>query len=148
MKSHFLQHFNYDAWANEKIAQSILEKPIENQKIILLFSHLLAAQKVWLNRCLGDEISVNLWESDENWNNLRLDNQKEWKNYVQSLEENDFEQIISYQTSTGIPFKTALKDIFTHLINHGTYHRGQIIQLLKEERDIVPATDFILFDRV
>lgn len=147
MKSHFLQLFDYDAWANAKVAECILEKPIDNQKIILLFSHLLAAQKTWLNRCLGKETPIKLWESDENWNNLRLRNQREWKDYIQSLNYNDFEQILSYQTSTGIPFKTALKDIFTHLINHGTYHRGQIIQLLKEERDSVPATDFIFWIR-
>lgn len=147
MKSHFLKLFDYDAWANEKVAECILEKPIENQKIILLFSHLLAAQKTWLNRCLGNESQVKLWEMEKDWNHLRLANQQEWINYIQSLNEEDFEQILSYQTSTGIPFKTALKDIFTHLINHGTYHRGQIIQLLKEERDSVPATDFILFVR-
>lgn len=70
-----------------------------------------------------------------------------WENFIQTLDPTDFDQMISYQTSNGISFETALKDILTHLINHGTYHRGQIIQLLKEERAEVPSTDFILFVR-
>ena len=61
MKSHFLNLFQYDAWANDLVLQSIKEKSIQNQKIELLFSHLLTAQKIWLDRCINEHKDFELW---------------------------------------------------------------------------------------
>ncbi|MEO5911871.1 MAG: DinB family protein [Pelobium sp.] len=147
MKSYFLNLLAYDNWANQQVWLSISEKPLINPKIELLFSHLLSAQKIWLNRCIQQNESVTLWETKSELNNLMLTNQQGLLNYLESLENSDFDSVIAYQNTKGQPFKTSLKDILTHLFNHGTYHRGQIVQLLKAEREIVPSTDYIVFVR-
>lgn len=74
-------------------------------------------------------------------------NHERWKAFLEKLEDGDFAKIINYQTTSSVAFQTKLNDILTHLINHGTYHRGQIVQLLKNERETLPATDYILWVR-
>ena len=38
----------------------------------------------------------------------------------------EFDTVISYTDHQGNPFKNPVRDILFHIINHGTYHRGQI----------------------
>ena len=147
MKNHFLNLFQYDAWANGLILQSIEEKSIQNQKIELLFSHLLIAQKVWLNRCINKDEDFELWSMKQDLVDFLNQNTLDWLNYLESLENSSFENSINYQNTKGQEFNTLLKDILIHIVNHGTYHRGQIIQLLKEERITVPQTDYIFWVR-
>jgi uncharacterized damage-inducible protein DinB len=147
MKSRFQNLFKYDAWANQLIWESIAQKPILNPKIETLFSHLLSAQKVWLNRCTNQAVMVNIWETTTNTKELMEQNNQQWQDFLDKLNDTDFDQIITYQNFSGIQFETKLSDILTHLINHGTYHRGQIVQLIKPEREILPQTDYILWAR-
>ena len=147
MKSHFLNLFRYDAWANDLVLHSIKEMSIQNQKIELLFSHLLIAQKVWLNRCINKHKDFELWSIKQDLADFLNQNTVGWLNYLGILEDASFQNFISYQNTKGQEFNTLLKDILIHLVNHGTYHRGQIIQLLKEERTTVPQTDYIYWVR-
>ena len=147
MKHHFLNLFQYDAWANGLILQSIEEKSIQNQKIELLFSHLLIAQKVWLNRCINKHEDFELWSIKQGLADFLYQNTTDWLNYLESLEDKSFENSINYQNTKRQEFNTLLKDILIHIVNHSTYHRGQIIQLLKEERKTVPQTDYIFWVR-
>ena len=130
MKSHFLNLFQYDAWANDLVLQSIKEKSIQNQKIELLFSHLLIAQKIWLNRCINKHEDLKLWSIKQDLADFLNQNTVGWLNYLRILEDASFENFISYQNTKRQKFNTLLKDIFIYSVNHGTYHRGQIIQLL------------------
>ena len=147
MKSHFLHLFEYDYWANQQVWKSVVEKPLTNPKIANLFSHLLSAQRIWLNRCQHVSEIIPLWDTKLDLENLMVVNHERWKAFLEKLEDGDFAKIINYQTTSGVAFQTKLNDILTHLINHGTYHRGQIVQLLKNERETLPATDYILWVR-
>jgi uncharacterized damage-inducible protein DinB len=64
--------------------------------------------------------------------------------FLDSVE--DFETIVSYQTTEGTPFSNQLNHVLTHLINHSTYHRGQITNSLKGKIKLV-STDFVFFLR-
>jgi uncharacterized damage-inducible protein DinB len=147
MKSHFLHLFEYDYWANQQVWQSMVKKSLSNPKIENLFSHLLSAQGIWLNRCIEVSEILPLWDTQSDLKNFIITNHKAWIAFLEKLEDSDFEKIITYFTTSGVAFQTKLKDILTHLINHGTYHRGQIVQLLKNEREILPVSDYILWVR-
>ncbi|MBU0696764.1 MAG: DinB family protein [Bacteroidetes bacterium] len=147
MKSHFLPLFEYDYWANQQVWRSISQKPLNNPKIENLFSHVLSAQKIWLNRCTKIIETIPLWDTQSDLANLMESNHEAWLAFLNQTEDHDFEQIIPYQTSTGVAYQSKIKDILTHLINHGTYHRGQMVLLLKPERETLPLTDFIFWVR-
>jgi hypothetical protein len=52
MKTYFITLFNYDRYANGLILTAIIDAG-EPEKPVQLMSHLLAAQQIWYNRCLG-----------------------------------------------------------------------------------------------
>ncbi len=147
MRDHFMQLFEYDAWANAQVLECMELAPLENPKIELLFSHILNAQKIWLARCLDTGQQIDTWVLNKDLKGLMIENVEGMKNYFQKLNDGDFEQTVTYKNSKGVSFENCLKDILTHLVNHGTYHRGQIVQLLKAERAKVPMTDYIFWRR-
>jgi uncharacterized damage-inducible protein DinB len=54
---------------------------------------------------------------------------------------------VEYQNFAGQKFSSLLSDIITHVVNHGTYHRGQIARIIRESGVQPPSTDYIVFAR-
>jgi uncharacterized damage-inducible protein DinB len=147
MKDYFKQLFQYDKWANECLLDKFEHQFPLNQRIYELFSHMLSAERVWLDRVLGLPQSVAVWaerlpeeikEDTENYN-------AGWLDFIDSLAPDDFEKNVHYVNSQGNAFDMRLVDIITHVINHGTHHRGNIIILMKEEGYVLPDIDFFIY---
>jgi len=150
MKTYFKQLFDYDLYTNNLLLDAMASAG-NPQETVKLMAHLFGAQQVWLSRCSNDPtIGTTIWPD---WQAGKLkqiaqDNHAKYIAYLDSLNADAFEQIITYKTSKGVPFETKLVDILTHVINHGTHHRGQIGQLLKfAGAEQLPGTDYILFVR-
>lgn len=54
---------------------------------------------------------------------------------------------IGYKTSKGDAFQNTVKDILFHIINHSTYHRGQIAANCKEYGIEPLMSDYIFYKR-
>ena len=55
---------------------------------------------------------------------------------------------IDYRNMAGFEFKNTVAQIATHVVNHGTYHRGQLRGLAQAEGlEAFPETDLIGFYR-
>ncbi|SDD28027.1 Uncharacterized damage-inducible protein DinB (forms a four-helix bundle) [Mucilaginibacter pineti] len=151
MKTHFIKMLNYDYFANKLLLQAIVESKIQHRPIQLM-AHLLMAERRWLDRCNEIEPYPNdLWPTDfttERLAHLIEEYHEEWINFVDKLNDNDFDKIISYQNSAGESYQTQLSDIITHLINHGTHTRAQAGQQLKlAGAQTLPITDYSYYLR-
>jgi uncharacterized damage-inducible protein DinB len=150
MKAYFTQLFDYDRFANILILETILTAH-EPQKPVQLMAHLLAAQQVWLSRCKGEPaIGGALWPDwpSDQLEQMINDNHRAWINYLNTLNEDDFDKLISYKTFKGMPFENKLVDVLAHVINHGTHHRAQAGQQLKFAGvEKLPITDYIFYIR-
>jgi len=152
MKTHFLKLFDYDRYANNLIYE-VMVKAGSPFKAKQLMAHLLTAQQIWLNRCMDlPPVAKPLWISEDKAIELSDqwigDNHRAWASYLNGLNDSDFEGIIAYKTLSGVSYSNLLRDICTHVINHGTHHRAQIGQCLKAEGvENLPLTDFIAFVR-
>lgn len=151
MKNYFINLFNYDRFAGELILKIITEAG-NPDKPVQLFAHTLAAQQIWLSRCLGLPFNGVLWpELGQKFDNLGetlADNHQRWVSYLEGLNDGDFKTTIGYHNLQGQPFETNVTDIITQVINHGTHHRAQIGQLLKfAGTENLPNTDYISFTR-
>ena len=150
MKEHFINLLKYDRFANDLIAETII-KANNPEKPVKLMAHLLAAQQVWHNRCLGLPQTVSVlwpdWPADA-LAGIIAANSAGWLNYAEGLNLVDFDRIISYKTLKGDSYENKLSDILTHLINHGTHHRAQAGQhLIAAGIEPLPMTDYIFFVR-
>lgn len=151
MKDFFLRLFNYDRFCNETMLD-VLVKSNQPASAMRLMAHLLAAQQVWFNRCNGlPPFTGALWQDNgkiEEFAGTIKKNSTEWVRYLENLNPDDFEEIVSYKNMKGEPFESMLSDILMHIINHGTHHRAQIGQHLRLAGvENLPVTDYIAYTR-
>lgn len=147
MRSQFLRLFDYNLWANQKFVKVLEQEVFVNSKILTLLSHIANAQKIWLDRVNGSTDQTPVWETHHlsEATDLLLRGSEDWLLMIK--DRNDFGEMITYRNSKGVLYASSVSDIFTHVANHGTHHRGQIATLLRAEEITPPASDFIFFTR-
>jgi uncharacterized damage-inducible protein DinB len=150
MKDYFLHIFEYNKWANNLINKSLKENKISGEKIFTLFSHIIIAQILWLNR-----IKKEPYEFKDFWSRLSPGKMEvlykrsnsDWISFITTHSEEDLRKTCSYVNSKGNNCSNTMAQIITHVINHSTYHRAQIALLLRTEGINPPLTDYIAFFR-
>jgi len=148
-KSYFIHLFKYNDWATRQTVESIMNLKKKNKKTEELLSHIISAQKIWLHRILGKDINIDPWQklTEEEWIPQSTPLTADWINLLEGLKGKDFERRIEYTNSKGKKFANTLKDIIVHVINHSTYHRAQIAQLVRQSGGEPAKTDYIIYQR-
>lgn len=149
MKEYFTRLYQYNEWANKRVLQAMERQHVTDEKTLLLFSHLLSAHFLWLHRIKGlPPPDVKLWEgySLARLRELAEEGSRQWNLFV--AEGVSFNRILKYRNYAGDYYETNVEQIMIHLVNHGTYHRGQIASLMRQNGLEPINTDFITYDRV
>lgn len=150
MIAHFTDLYNYNQWANERIIEALQRAKGGNNRCLQLMTHILSAQQAWLQRINGTPRTVALWDILPLTELVPLfaENHQHWRDFWQSFENDHFAKEISYTNSQGKAYLNNIKDIVTHAVNHATYHRAQINQLLRQNGYEPILTDYIAYRRV
>ncbi len=146
----FITLFRYNHWASARVLETMQSADGEPTRAVELFSHLLRAQDVWYGRVEGtDHADLDLWATDAlpACADRLNDSARRWQMVFDERTGSDLDQPVSYTNSKGIAFETPLRDILTHVVNHGTHHRAQIALVLREAGVAPPATDYIFYVR-
>jgi uncharacterized damage-inducible protein DinB len=144
-KKHFNSLLEYNYWANDKVAASIRDNNLSSGKPIELYSHILNAEVICLNRAkeiTNYEFKPFLVRSIEECDEVIKSTNIEWNKFIKSLPENDFEKLIKYKNIRNEDTIIKIWEIIIHMINHSTYHRGQIAASLRSMNIQPPVTDF------
>ena len=150
MKKHFKDLFKYNNWANEKLFIILKEEAIADEKILQLLGHTLTAQIVWYNRVKEIPSSAfPLWENRtlEELQDLLDQSSECWIKYMDEHRFDTFEEMIFYKNTKGKRYESTIREIITHVVNHGTHHRGQIVFRLRELGFEPPSLDYIFYCR-
>ncbi len=161
MKQLLQQYSAYNLWVNkillEKIAQipkEILDKDMGSSfgSIYKTLVHLMEVESIWWQRLqLHEHVQWPGKDLDDNFGELSqqlLSLSKQWNEWVIQANEINITHVFGYQNSKKEFFKQPVYEMLLHLFNHQTYHRGQIITMLRQNGvDKIPATDFIVFSR-
>ena len=151
MKDYFLRLNEYNIWANNNTAESIRNTVDLDSKALELFSHILIAQTIWLDRISQNRISFEspwIKLSTEELEPLSQKSYNDWKNYLENIGEAEFSKFVEYKNVKGNTFINKLSDIIAHVFNHSSYHRGQIAQHVNKSNGKPAITDFIAFARL
>lgn len=146
MKEYFQRLFAHEYWANLKVLETFLEARQAPDRAHEIISHMAAAQKIWIERINGTSSDTKVWEIFEK-EALQGLFDANYRALTQILEKEDFSRMVAYQNSRGEYFNSTLSDMLTHLALHASYHRGQVILLIKGQVDKLPATDYIFYYR-
>ena len=149
MKRYFLKLYQYNAWANKRVLDNLVRQQVNDEKILSLMGHIVAAQFLWLHRIKGlPPPDVKLW-GEYKLDLLTAMAKKagnQWLEFVESTD--DFNREMTYRNYTGDPYTNNVEMIMIHLVNHSSYHRAQIAMLLRQKGFEPVNTDFITYDRV
>lgn len=114
-------------------------------------AHLVAAEWVWLERWRGHSPSPDeakqfapetfptLAAIEGRWRAV----ERGVRDYVVTLEEPALAQPLTYLNLKGERFSYARWQALFHLVNHQTYHRGQITTLLRQLGAAAPQIDYL-----
>lgn len=147
MKKYFLDLFEYNNWANDKILLTLqkYDGKINNARPIILFGHIISFQETWLERVLGrSSYNIYLWDeySIPELFILSENNHKDWIKFLNKLNNEKFEKKISInKLESQNPIR--VMDVLNNVLFHSNYHRGQINQILKSQGVTPPTIDFI-----
>ena len=155
------KHMLYNAWANQKTAQilaTVDEKALDAElkssfpTIRKTLMHIWDAQQIWFLRLQGE--SATKWPSQdftgstEELLKLFVQNSEDFATFVASKDRNYLDSSIAYKNMKGIEFTSVVDEMLFHVVNHGTFHRGQILTMLRElGYSSFPSQDLISFLR-
>jgi uncharacterized damage-inducible protein DinB len=145
----FLRMFAYDSWANRECIAAMRKAEPVPADLLSRLGHILAAQKLWLERILKHPQSLPVWPTATLEDCALLEDEMSlaWRNYLTRLG-NQFapgslDDQVEYRNSKGEAWSSCVEDILMHVLFHSNYHRGQIA-LQMRAAGLEPAyTDFI-----
>jgi uncharacterized damage-inducible protein DinB len=143
----FKELFEYSHHFNQRLATVFTEQSTQtSEKSVKLFNHILNAHQVWNSRIIKDQNSFGVWDMHPVHELKEIDH----SNYINSihiLDQSDLNSSIKYTNFKGEAYTNSLRDILFHVINHSTYHRGQIATEFKQNGIEPLVTDYIFYKR-
>ncbi len=153
--------YSYNTWANEEVRQSIrgLTPEIFVQDLRTSYrsirgtvTHLASAEWIWLERWEGSSPARMLQEeqfatveiASSRWSAIDQD----ISDFVNRMKESDLGTTFFFTTTEGKKLSGILWQNLQHVVNHSTYHRGQIATLLRQVGQTPQATDLIKYYRL
>lgn len=147
---------DYSRWATEQVldACSVLsEEELERDLKTSYTSvqgtlvHLFQSDRIWLSRLSGEPRST-MSDSDESWDLPALTTawgqvHSAYATWVSTLE--DPEQQLAYHRLNGEEREQPVWQVLLHVVNHASYHRGQITTLLRQLGYTPVNTDMHLY---
>lgn len=157
-RDHFLDLLRYDDWAYGRLLAFLREVAPEAEhgaatlpdlgQCVRLLGHLARSRAAWLARVEGTPQPSAFWADDDTLAGIEASLRASADGWRRLLEAADgFEQHVAYVNTQGASFTSTLREILTHVVNHGTYHRGQIAQTLRAAGLAPVATDYIVYAR-
>lgn len=153
--------FAFDRWANRRILDAVSRLTPEQctrdlgssyPSVQATLAHLLAANWVWLERWLGrspaglpdDGWDVGTFEGlRDRWQEI----ERAKAAFVNDLTDEDLDRPLVYRNTKGEPFEQPLWQTLRHAANHASYHRGQVVTMLRQLGADAVGTDLVLFYR-
>ena len=160
MKEIFNRLAAYNLWANrlltgalEQLPEADWHRPLGGSftTVYETLLHIWNAESIWWQRMKLQEVVVPPADARPEKAAVvkgLLQQSAQWQQWVQQATEVALQHEFIYMNSKREAFKNPVHEVLSHLFNHGTYHRGQLVNYLRQlGAKTVPATDFIAFTR-
>jgi uncharacterized damage-inducible protein DinB len=151
--------YGYNRWANARSLQaSSTVSPADFTKEVGgsfaslrgTLAHMYGAEWIWLERWGGTsprKLPFSLDFPDvETIRSRWQDVEREQKEFLGGLDQGRLAEVISYVNLKGEAFAYPLGRMLQHVVNHSTYHRGQVATLLRQLGATPLSTDLLLYD--
>lgn len=152
--------YDYNAWADHRTLEACavlneeqftrdMGSSFRSVRDTLL--HIMQVEWLWLQRWHGR--SPTSFAADGEYPDAEsirarwAEIERDLLDYVASLTSEEVQRVVQHKTTAGAPQAQPLWQMLQHLVNHGTYHRGQVATMLRQLGAQPSATDLIFFYR-
>lgn len=156
------QMYNYHTWANQTILRRIKELPpsVLSQEVNSSFptlahalNHIYVVDKMWYLVLTGTEmrealqacmpLNENILDSVDEYIQLFAQLTDQYRDWLQS--QNDLEQTVLLDNPFAGIRQTRLSEMVMQVVNHGSYHRGNVSTMLRQLGHASIMNDYSLF---
>jgi uncharacterized damage-inducible protein DinB len=136
---------DYHYWARDRLLQAVepltpeqLNRTIESSfpSVHATLVHLYGAEWVWLKRWEGNSpTGLPASDSFPDLDSIRrvwADMEAQIRGLLERLGEEGCARPMEYRMFDGTPYVQPFWQMLQHLVNHGSYHRGQITTMLRQ----------------
>jgi uncharacterized damage-inducible protein DinB len=156
----FKLFFEFNFWANARTLKALESLPEEKMYVDMKNSfgsihgtlvHTLGAEDVWLQRFTGvlpsiflkKEMVPTFADVKTKWKEV----EGGYKIFLPTLTEERLNETFEFKNIKGELVSQKVWQSLQHLVNHSTYHRGQITTLIRQAGGTPIGTDLISFYR-
>ena len=152
--------YAYDVWATNLVVEAVTPLTEEQYRRDLgsshggvhgTLTHLHGADRIWLDRMLGSaQPRITSPEEVPDLADMRrriAEYQNDMNGFIVKLSDEKLQEKFSYTDIRGNPWTTVLWHAMVHKVNHASYHRGQIITMLRQLGAKPVTTDMIAWFR-
>jgi len=152
--------FDYNSWANhrtlgaaEKLTPEQFTQPMGSSftSVRETLAHIYGAEWIWLERFQGRSPSalpdVTQFSDVASLREPWLEHEERLLIFVRALTQSDLDRVMEYKTLRFGVYQNPLWQSMQHVVNHGTYHRGQVTTMLRQLGAQPILTDLMHFYR-
>ena len=158
---HIQRMMDYHHWASDRIHEALgdvtaaeLDKQwggsFGNGRALL--RHVVGVEWLWLTRWLGESpTALPEYPPTASAKDFRAEWEKTKAKQADFVRRADAAKLggkLNYKNFKGEDISLVLGDTMAHVVNHGTYHRGQLTHLLRDLGRKPQDTDFFVFLRL
>jgi uncharacterized damage-inducible protein DinB len=145
-------------WANEKMLgvasklspeQFTRDLKSSHRSVRDTLAHTLAAEWIWIERWKGTSPKALLTAADfptvESLSTRWSQVEKDYTEFFNGLTDDSLGDVIAYTNTRGEEWRYPLISMIQHLMNHSTYHRGQVTTMLRQLGADVTPVDLLVF---
>jgi uncharacterized damage-inducible protein DinB len=150
----------FNAWASNRVFDAVGRMPeadvtrdmkTSHGSIHATLVHMVGAEKMWLSRWLGTPDPSFLTPREvpsiadlrAAWERVGFETAK----FIGTMNDRKLQATFTMTTAKGESFVHTYSQAFQHVVDHGTYHRGQVVAMMRQLGVVPPSTGLNMFYR-
>ncbi len=152
---------DYHYWARDRLLDAV--EPLTHEQyardmgnsfrsIRDTVTHIYAAEWAWYSRWHGQSptalLSPDMFPDAAMLRKTWIDHEAKMRAFLESLGEQGIDRVIEYKLLSGQTGASVIWHMMQHVVNHASYHRGQVTTMLRQLGAAPPKSmDLIAFYR-
>jgi uncharacterized damage-inducible protein DinB len=116
--------------------------------LLATMGHILGAERVWLSRFVGNPGYLPALSEYASLGEVHAGFEEFWPEleaYMASLDVAGLEFELTWTNTKGVTRTQPVYRLLLHFVNHSSYHRGQLVTMLRQLGYTPPGTDMVYY---